>query len=101
MEQPPDLPDQRKTRRKRSGSEKRKRALPPFPVRLSAAERAALEAAADSAGMTLGSYIRSCVLAAPTTGARHRAPVDLTALAAVLRAFTKVAVNINQIARHL
>jgi hypothetical protein len=65
------------------------------------ADYAALVAGAEAAGLTVGSYIRSRVLAAPTTRARKQAPVDYTALATVLRAFTKVAVNINQIARHL
>ncbi len=69
--------------------------------RWSDADYAELVARAERAGLTVGSYIRSCVLAAPTTRARSRAPIDLTALATVLRAFTKVAVNINQIARNL
>jgi hypothetical protein len=87
-------------RRRRSGSETRKRPLP-FPVRLSPEERATLAAAADHAGLTLGSYIRSRVLSAPTTRSRKQVPVDYAALAAALRAFTKAAVNLNQIARHL
>jgi hypothetical protein len=87
-------------RRRRSGSEKRKRPTP-FPVRLSPEERAAIAADAERAGLTLGSFIRSRVLAAPTTRARKQVPVDYAALAAALRAFTKAAVNINQIARHL
>jgi len=86
--------------RRRSGSEKRRRPIP-FPMRLSPDERIALAADAERAGLTLGSYIRSRVLAAPTTRARRQVPVDYAALAAALRAFTKAAVNINQIARHL
>jgi hypothetical protein len=65
------------------------------------ADYARLLAEAERAGLTLGSYIRSRVLAAPTTRARKQAPVDYSALAVALRAFTKVAVNINQIARYL
>jgi len=87
-------------RRRRSGSERRKRPLP-FPVRLSPEERATLATAADSAGLTLGSYIRSRVLAAPKTRARRQAPVDYVVFATALRAFTKLAINMNQIARHL
>ena len=85
---------------RRRRSEKRKRPAP-FPVRLSPAERASITADAERAGLTLGSFIRARVLSAPTTRARKQAPIDYAALAAALRAFTKVAVNINQIARHL
>ena len=87
-------------RRRRSGSETRRRPIP-FPVRLSPEERGAIAADAERAGLTLGSYIRSRVLSAPTTRARRQLPVDYAALAAALRAFTKAAININQIARHL
>jgi len=69
--------------------------------RWSDADHAELVARAQRAGLSVGSYIRACVLAAPTTRARKLPPVDLAALATTLRAFTKVAVNINQIARHL
>ena len=56
---------------------------------------------AGHAGLTVGSFIRARVLSAPTTRARRQAPVDEAALAAALRQFTKAAININQIARHL
>ncbi len=87
-------------RRRRSGSEKRQR-MNPFPVRFNRGERAIVDAAAERAGLKLGSYIRSRALDAPTTRARKQVPVDYAALAAALRAFTKAAVNLNQIARHL
>jgi hypothetical protein len=87
-------------RRRRSGSETRRRPIP-FPVRLSPEERTAIAADAERAGLTLGSYIRSRVLSAPTTRARKQLPVDYAAFAAALRAFTKAAINVNQIARHL
>jgi hypothetical protein len=101
MESPPDAPPLQPTpRRKRGGTETRQREYR-ITFRMSAAEYVELEAAASEAGLTLASYARSRALSAPTTRARHRAPVDIVALAAVLRAFTKVAININQIARHL
>lgn len=65
------------------------------------ADYARLLAEADRAGLKVASYIRSRVLSAPTTRARKQAPIDLAAFAAALRAFTKLAVNVNQIARHL
>jgi hypothetical protein len=91
---------QQSTPPRRRRSEKRKRPAP-FPVRLSPAERAAIAADAERAGLTLGSFIRSRVLSAPTTRARRQAPIDYVVFAAALRAFTKLAVNMNQIARHL
>jgi hypothetical protein len=88
-----------KARRKRSGSEKRKR-LPPFPLRLLPDERARIEVAADGAGLTLGSYIRSRTLDAPTTQPRRRASVDLAALAKALAVVNKMGGNLHQIAKY-
>jgi hypothetical protein len=65
------------------------------------ADYARLLADAERAGLTVSSYIRSRVLAAPTTRARKLPPVDLAALATALRAFTKVAVNFNQLTKHV
>ncbi len=65
------------------------------------ADYARLLADAERAGLTVSSYIRSRVLAAPTMRARKVPPVDYAAFAAALRAFTKAGINLNQIARHL
>jgi hypothetical protein len=88
-----------KARRKRSGSEKRKR-LPPFPLRLLPDERARIEVAADGAGLTLGSYIRSRALDAPTTQPRRRPSVDVLALAKALALVNKMGGNLHQIAKY-
>jgi hypothetical protein len=94
-------PAEPKPRRKRSGSENRKRSLPPFPVRLDATERAAIEEAADREGVTMGTYIRSRALAVPTTGTRRRAPVDVVALAKLLGTVNKMGGNLHQLVKHL
>ena len=69
--------------KKRSGSEKRKRA-PIIGFRATDAERAEIEAAADRAGLTVGSYVRSCALAKPVTRAVRRPPIETAQLAQLL-----------------
>src|SRR5580692_12030148 len=69
--------------KKRSGSEKRKRA-PIIGFRATDEERAQIEAAAQRAGLTVGSYVRSCSLAKPTTRAVRRPPVETAQLAQLL-----------------
>jgi hypothetical protein len=94
-------PEEPRGRRKRSGSEKRKRSLPPFPLRLGPEERAAIEAAADEAGLSMGGYIRSAALTAPTTRARRRPSVDLLAITRLLGQVNKIGGNLHQLVRHL
>lgn len=104
MEQPPDSPPKEpKGRRKRSGSERRKRTTP-FPLRLAPEERAAIEAAADEEGLSLGGYIRAHALPgaiAPTTRTRRRPSVDVLAIARLLGAVNKIGGNLHQLVRHL
>lgn len=69
--------------KKRSGSEKRKRA-PIIGFRATDEERAAIEASADRAGLTVGSYVRSRALARPTTRAVRRPPQTTAQLAQLL-----------------
>jgi mobilization protein NikA len=69
--------------KKRSGSEKRKRS-PIIGFRASDEERAQIEAAAERAGLTVGSYVRSRALAKPTTRAVRRPPVETVQLAHLL-----------------
>jgi len=94
-------PKEPKGRRKRSGSETRKRSLPPFPLRLGPDERATLEAAAEQEGLSIGGYIRSRALAVPTTRARRRASVDVLALAKALALVNKMGGNLHQLVRRL
>lgn len=76
-----DAPPSGKTQR--SGSEKRKRHAK-IGFRATAEEQARVEANADRAGLTVGSYLRSRALAKPTTRAVRRAPVETAQLAHLL-----------------
>lgn len=88
------------TKKKKTGSETR---LRPSIVgfRVTAAEREELEAAAEKAGLTLGSYIRACALAVPKTRAVRRPPVEKVLLAQLLGQIGKVGGNIHQIVKRL
>ncbi|MGJ5813608.1 plasmid mobilization protein [Paludibaculum fermentans] len=70
-------------RQKQSGSETRKRA-PIIGFRATDAERAQIEAAAQRAGLTVGSYVRSRALAKPVTRAQRRPAVETQQLAHLL-----------------
>lgn len=85
---------------KSSGSEKRQR-TGIIGIRVSAAERAELEEAAERVGLTLGSYIRECVLATPKTRAVRRPAVEQKLLAQLLGQLGKVGGNIHQIVKHM
>jgi hypothetical protein len=67
----------------RSGSEKRKRG-PIIGFRATEEERGKIQAAADRAGLTVGSYVRSRSLKTPTTRAVRRPPVATAQLAQLL-----------------
>lgn len=84
--------------KKRSGSETRKRA-PIIGFRATDAERAQIEAAAQRAGLTVGSYVRSRALEKPTTRAVRRAPVEIARLAQLLGMLGAVGGTIRIIAQ--
>jgi hypothetical protein len=84
----------------RSGTETRQRGGI-IGFRATAAERATIEAAAERAGLTLGSYIRGAVLAAPETRSRRRPAVEREALAQLLAQLGRVGGNVYQISRRL
>jgi hypothetical protein len=83
-----------------SGSEQRQRTAH-LMVRLTPAERATLDAAADRAGLSLAGYARSTLLAAKPVRQARRPPVERAALARLLGAVGKLGANVNQIARVL
>lgn len=86
--------------RRKSGSETRqmqKRTT----TRWSGAEYDELEKAADAAGLTVGSYIRECILKAPTTRKRRRPSVEVKTLAAILAQLRKMGSNVHQTLKHL
>jgi hypothetical protein len=80
-----------------SGSEKRQRQKA-LRVRLTDDERAALDAASDRAGLSLASYARQVLLAAPPPRQARRPPVEKADLARVLAHIGKVGSNLNQLA---
>ena len=90
----------RKSSRKRSGSENRARGSV-VAFRVSEEERAELEQAAEIAGLTLGSYVRQRVLAAPKTRAVRRPPIEQKLLAQLLGQLGRVGGNIHQIVKHM
>src|SRR3954454_24306897 len=83
---------------KRSGSETRQKGRI-IPFRATAEERAAVERAADAAGLSLSSYIRETLLAVPQTRSRRRARADVAVLAKLIAEMNRIGGNINQLAR--
>ena len=68
-------------------------------IRLSSEERAAVDTAAERAGLTPGSYARRTLLGAETPRQVRRPPVEKRELARLLGAVGKVGGNLNQIAK--
>jgi hypothetical protein len=83
-----------------SGTETRRRSLAVM-ARVTPEERAEIEAAAERAGLTLGSFIRERLLTAPVTRAVRRPPVQAAALSKLLGQLGKIGGNLNQIAARL
>jgi len=83
--------------KKRSGSETRKRA-PIIGFRATDEERAQIGAAAQRAGLTVGSYVRSRALAKPITRAVRRPPVETAQLARLLGLLGAVGGSIQALA---
>jgi hypothetical protein len=80
------------------GSEKRARTKH-LTIRLSPEERAAIDLAADRAGLTPGSYARQVLLRAPAPRQVRRPPVERRELARLLGELGHIGGNLNQIAR--
>jgi hypothetical protein len=81
-----------------SGTEKRVRGKH-LTIRLTAEERAAIDDAADRAGLTSGSYARQAVMGAPVPRQVRRPPVERRELARLLGELGKIGGNLNQLAR--
>lgn len=84
--------------KKRSESRQKQERL---TVRFSPSEREQLEALADRAGLTLGSYVRSRSLEQPTTRARRRPVAPVQVLSGYLGQLGKLASNVNQLTRRV
>jgi hypothetical protein len=62
-------------------------------------EAAALRAAADRSGLSVGAYLRVAALGAAGPRAVRRAPIERQELVRVLAALGKLGSNINQLAK--
>jgi len=80
------------------GSEKRVRNRH-LTVRLSEDERAAIDEAAERAGLMPGSYARQVLLGAPAPRQVRRPPVERRELARLLGAVGHIGGNLNQLAK--
>jgi hypothetical protein len=80
-----------------SGSETRQRQKS-LRVRLTDAERAALDEAAERAGLSLASYARQVLLAVPPPRQARRPPVERVELARLNAHIGKIGSNLNQLA---
>jgi len=84
--------------KKRSESRQKQERL---TVRFTPAEREQLEALADRAGLTLGSYLRSRALETPTMRAIRRPTAAVEVLKGLLGQVGKIGGNLNQLAKGL
>ena len=73
----------------------------PFSVRLSVDERNELARRAENAGLSIGGYWKSAVLAIPPSRKSRRPSVDRVELAKVLGQLGAVGNNVNPLARIL
>jgi len=80
------------------GTEKRVRDYI-LPIRLSQDERAAVEAAAERAGLSVGSHARQVLLGAPAPRQVRRPPVERRELIRLLGELGKIGGNLNQLAK--
>ena len=80
------------------GSEKRLRTKH-LTIRLTPEERAAIDQAADRAGLTPGSHARQTVLGAPAPRQVRRPPVERRELARLLGELGHIGGNLNQLAK--
>ena len=87
-------PSAKKTR---SGSETRKRG-PKINFRVSESELAQIQVAAERAGLTVGSYVRSRSLKEPTTRAVRRPPVATAQLAQLLGLLSAAGSDLQRLA---
>jgi hypothetical protein len=81
-----------------SGTEKRVRTAH-LTIRLAPDERAALDAAAEEAGLTAGSYARQRLLGARVPRSIQRRPPDRRVLVYLLGQLGRIGNNLNQLAR--
>jgi hypothetical protein len=81
-----------------SGTEKRARSTH-VTIRLTVEERAAIDAAAERAGLKVGSYCRQVLLGAPAPRQVRRPPIERRELARLLGDVGKIGGLLNQLAK--
>ncbi len=86
--------------KRRSGSENRQKRQR-ITLRLTAEEAELIRAAANADGLTVGSYIRTALLAAPKTRTRRRTLADVAVLAKLIGELNRIGGNINQVVRRV
>ena len=87
-------------RPRRSGSEQRQKQSR-ITFRLSGAEYGTVQVAADRAGVTLGTYIRDCVLKSPETRRRPRPSVEVQAVTRLQGEMNRVGGNLHQLLKRV
>lgn len=96
------MPDRQEENKKpRSGSEKRALTATLPPVRCTEAQRAAVEVAADRAGLSLSAYILAAALNSLPERAAPVSKLDRAMLAQLLAQMGRIGGNVNQIAKAL
>jgi hypothetical protein len=85
-------------KRQKSGSNTRQRGRV-LQVRLTEAERAKVEAAAEAGRLSLSGYARALLMGEPTPGTKRRPPADAAELARLLGQLGKIGSNLNQLTR--
>lgn len=86
--------------KRRSGSDTRQKQRR-ITFRMTAEEYATVEVAAGESEVTVGTYVRDCILKAPQTRRRRRPSTDVAALSRLHRELNRIGGNINQIARRV
>jgi hypothetical protein len=85
----------------RSGTEKRRKSLF-IRARVTAAEKAAILAKAERAGLTEGAFVRvQCLDTPPKTRSIRRPPVEAADLSRLLGLLGNATGNLNQVSKHL
>ncbi len=85
---------------KKSGTENRLKSKI-IGFRADPVERAEIEAAAQAAGLTVGSFVRATILKKARTVGKQRPTIDKVLLTKALGDLGKIGSNLNQIARKL
>ena len=90
---------QKRSRPQRKRATQKKQLVRTF--RLSPEEDAELQANAEKAGLTVGSFVRARILTVPRTGQRRRPSIELETIARLHAEMNRVGSNIHQILKRV